>query len=45
MTATKTFPPPTAEQQTALDAFATGEDMVIEAGAGTEQDLDSPSPG
>lgn len=27
--------PPTAEQQAALDAFATGENMVIEAGAGT----------
>lgn len=26
---------PTPEQQAALDAFATGEDMVIEAGAGT----------
>lgn len=34
MTANKTFSP-TAEQQAALDAFATGEDMVIEAGAGT----------
>lgn len=30
----KSFPP-TAEQQAALDAFATGLDMVIEAGAGT----------
>lgn len=30
----KTFLP-TAEQQAALDAFATGKDMVIEAGAGT----------
>jgi hypothetical protein len=27
--------PPTPEQQAALDAFATGENMVIEAGAGT----------
>lgn len=27
--------PPTTEQQLALDAFATGGDMVIEAGAGT----------
>lgn len=26
---------PTSEQQVALDAFSTGEDMVIEAGAGT----------
>jgi superfamily I DNA/RNA helicase len=34
MTATKQFPP-TSEQQAALDAFATGEDVVIEAAAGT----------
>lgn len=27
--------PPTAEQQAAIDIFATGQDMVIEAGAGT----------
>jgi DNA helicase IV len=34
MTNTEEFPP-TAEQQAALDAFATGKNMVIEAGAGT----------
>lgn len=34
MTATKTLSP-TSEQQAALDAFASGDDMVIEAGAGT----------
>jgi superfamily I DNA/RNA helicase len=34
MTSSKTFPP-TPEQQAALDAFVTGQNMVIEAGAGT----------